>query len=209
MFSLQRLWGKEDRIFELLEESARQAQTSGHALLKFLQSPRATDTIDEFVLSRRAEKRIRADINLALSSSFSTPLEPEDIVALSIVLSKIPKNVQKIAERIFSATHLVQGVALDRQVVNLGKATDTVLMMIQELRKGSRLGKIKAQNDQLQAIEGEADKIMNDLVRELYTGSFPPVKVIFLKEIFELLEKVVDGCRDAGNVINQIVLKNS
>ena len=209
MFSLQRLWGKEDRIFELLEESARQAQTSGHALLKFLQSPRATDTIDEFVLSRRAEKRIRADINLALSSSFSTPLEPEDIVALSIVLSKIPKNVQKIAERILSATHLVQGVALDRQVVNLGKATDTVLMMIQELRKGSRLGKIKAQNDQLQAIEGEADKIMNDLLRELYTGSFPPVKVIFLKEIFELLEKVVDGCRDAGNVINQIVLKNS
>ena len=209
MFSLQRLLGKDDRIFELLEDSARQAQISGHALFKFLQNPRATDTMEDFVMAARAENRIRADINQALSASFSTPLEPEDIVALSVVLSRIPKTVQTIAERILSATHLVQDVALDRQVVNLGKATDTVLMMIQELRKGSKLGKIKVQNDQLQAIEGEADQIMNDLLRELYTGSFPPLKVVFLKEIFELLEKVVDRCRDAGNVINQIVIKNS
>ena len=209
MFSLQRLLGKDDRIFELMEDSARQAQISGHALFKFLQNPRETDTMEEFVMAALAENRIRADINQALSASFSTPLEPEDIVALSVVLSKIPRIVQKIAERILSATHLVQGVVLDRQVVNLGKATDTVLQMIQELRKGSKLGKIKAQNDQLQAIEGEADNIMNQLLRELYNGSFQPVKVVFLKEIFELLEKVVDGCRDAGNVINQIVIKNS
>jgi uncharacterized protein len=35
------------------------------------------------------------------------------------------------------------------------------------------------------------------------------VTVIMLKDLYELLEKVVDRCRDAGNVISNIHLKNS
>jgi hypothetical protein len=94
-------------------------------------------------------------------------------------------------------------------VVSLGKATDTVLKMIQELRGGTHLEEIKEHNDRLQTIEGEADKVINELLRDLYNGTHAPLKVIFLKDLFELLEKVVDRCRDAGNVINHIVLKNS
>jgi len=93
--------------------------------------------------------------------------------------------------------------------VSLGKATDTLLKMIQELRGGTNLECIKECNDKLQAIEGEADKTINELLRDLYNGAHSPLKVIFLKDLFELLEKVVDRCRDAGNVINHIVLKNS
>jgi uncharacterized protein Yka (UPF0111/DUF47 family) len=81
--------------------------------------------------------------------------------------------------------------------------------MIQELRGGTNLESVKECNDRLQAIEGEADNVINELLRDLYNGSYPAMKVIFLKDIFELLEKVVDRCRDAGNVINHIVLKNS
>jgi uncharacterized protein Yka (UPF0111/DUF47 family) len=43
----------------------------------------------------------------------------------------------------------------------------------------------------------------------LFSGKYDAVKVIVLKDLYELLEKVVDRCRDAGNVITQIVLKNS
>jgi uncharacterized protein Yka (UPF0111/DUF47 family) len=35
------------------------------------------------------------------------------------------------------------------------------------------------------------------------------VSVVALKDLYDLLEKVIDRCRDAGNVIVQIVLKNS
>ena len=69
--------------------------------------------------------------------------------------------------------------------------------------------KIKAHNDRLQVIEGEADKLMIELLRELYTSNHNPVQVVFLKDIFELLEKVADRCRDTGNVISHVVLKNS
>ena len=40
MFSLQRLLGKEDKFFDLLEASATEAQKSAYALLKFLENPK-------------------------------------------------------------------------------------------------------------------------------------------------------------------------
>jgi uncharacterized protein Yka (UPF0111/DUF47 family) len=33
--------------------------------------------------------------------------------------------------------------------------------------------------------------------------------VLALRDIYELLEDVVDRCRDAGNMVTHIVLKNS
>jgi uncharacterized protein Yka (UPF0111/DUF47 family) len=80
--------------------------------------------------------------------------------------------------------------------------------MVRELRAKSHLEKIKGQNDVLQKIEGDADDLILALLRELYGGTHDPVKVIILKDLYELLEKVVDRCRDTGNVISNIILKN-
>ncbi|MEW6161388.1 MAG: DUF47 family protein [Verrucomicrobiota bacterium] len=209
MFSLQRLLGKEDKFFDLLEASAEESRTSVHALYKFIKNPDELKSLDEFVTSRRKEKRITAEISEALCTTFVTALEREDIEALSVALYKIPKTVEKIAERILLAPNHLHGVDLTRQAQMIEKATDIVLTMIKELRKGVHLERIKSLNDQLQAVEGEADKLVLDLLQQLYTGRHEPIKVIFLKDLFELLEKVTDRCRDAGNVINHIVLKNS
>jgi hypothetical protein len=64
-------------------------------------------------------------------------------------------------------------------------------------------------NSRLQSIEGEADKLELDLLRELYQGDYAPKQIIFLRDLYELLEKVIDRCRDAGNIILQVVLKYS
>jgi uncharacterized protein Yka (UPF0111/DUF47 family) len=209
MFSLQRLLGKEDKFFDLLDASAKEAHKSAQALSKFLKDPSQAKSLDDFILSRRAEKRIADQISEALCTTFVTALEREDIEALSLALYKIPKTVEKIAERIMLAPQLVEGVNLARQVASIEKATQIVVVMIEELRGGANLEKVKAHNDELQVVEGEADKVVNQLLRELYNGHLPPLNVIFLKDLFELLEKVVDRCRDAGNVITHIVLKNS
>ena len=89
------------------------------------------------------------------------------------------------------------------------KAVDTVLTMIKELRRGVNLDLVRTHNNELQTVEGEADKLVLEFLGDLYSGKHDPVTVVFLKDLFELLEKVTDRCRDAGNVINHIVLKNS
>jgi uncharacterized protein Yka (UPF0111/DUF47 family) len=209
MFSLQRLMGKEDKFFDLLEASAQESRSSVQALIRFMKNPDELKTLDEFVMSRRKEKRINDEISEALCKTFVTALEREDIEALSVALYKIPKTMEKIGERILLAPNLFKGIDLTRQVTMLEKATDTLVTMIQELRKNVNLEKIRTHNDQLQVLEGEGDKLILEELKNLYSRSHDGIKVVFLKDIFELIEKVFDRCRDAGNVINHIVLKNS
>jgi uncharacterized protein Yka (UPF0111/DUF47 family) len=91
----------------------------------------------------------------------------------------------------------------------LEEATDVVLVMVKELRSGVNLKEIKEQNDRLQQIEGKADNLMLEALRSIYATDANPLRTIFLKDLFELLEKVFDRCRDAGNSVFQIVLKHS
>lgn len=209
MFSLQRFLGKEDRFFDLLEASAAEACTSVQALIGFMSKPDEIKSLDGFIQSRRNEKRITSQISEELCTSFVTALEREDIEALSVALYKIPKTIEKIGERILIAPHAIHGVPLTRQLQLIQEAATTVVTMIKELRHGVNLDLIREHNDHLQKVEGEGDKFVLELLRELYSGKHDPVKVIFLKDLVELLEKVTDRCRDAGNVVNQIVLKNS
>ena len=55
----------------------------------------------------------------------------------------------------------------------------------------------------------EADEVILAMLKELFSGRHDAIKVMALKDLYELLEKVIDRCRDTGNVITHIVLKNS
>ena len=91
----------------------------------------------------------------------------------------------------------------------LERATDIVLEMVKALRDGMDLERVKDLNEKLQYLESEADKHMMSLYKDLFSGQHEPIQVIALKDLYELLEKVIDRCRDSGNVISHIVLKNS
>ncbi|MBI4664545.1 MAG: DUF47 family protein [Verrucomicrobia bacterium] len=209
MFSLQRLLGKEDKFFDLLEASAQQARTSVQALIQFTKSTNQASSLDAFIQSRRKDKRITAEISEALCTTFVTALEREDIEALSNALYKIPKTVEKIGERILISAQHLREEDFSQHAPLMEQATETVVTMIKSLRHGMSLEQVRDQNDILQHIEGDADKLILELYKDLYSGRHDPLKVIILKDLYELLEKVVDRCRDAGNVIAQIVMKNS
>jgi len=61
----------------------------------------------------------------------------------------------------------------------------------------------------LQQLFGKGDRAIVALLQELYSGKYEPMTVIVVKDLYELIEKVIDRCRDAGNVVQQIVLKNA
>jgi len=209
MFSLQELFSPKDKFFDLLEASAEEARASVKALIHLIEDPRHVSSLEEFSASRRKEKQITGEISEAVCTTFVTALEREDIEALSQALYKIPKTVEKIGERIVLAPHLLAGVDLSRHAAMLDGATLSVTVMVTAMRKGWDIDEMRAHNAKLQAIEGEADRMMFDLLKQLYESKSEPLQALFLKDLFELLEKVIDRCRDAGNVINQIVLKNT
>jgi uncharacterized protein Yka (UPF0111/DUF47 family) len=209
MFSLQTIFGKGDKFYGLLEASADAARQSTRALIALLNAPVSTRSLDEFRLARRREKELFAQISEALVDTFVTALEREDIEALAGALYKIPKTVEKFAERYMLFADLLADVDFASRAAMLERATDVIVQMTSELRSGFRLDVMRDLNERMQSIESEADRLILDLYRDLFSSERDPAKLLLRKDLFELLEKAIDRCRDAGNVIYQIVLKNS
>jgi len=209
MFSLQRLLGKEDKFFGLLEASAQEARASVQALVRLSQNLEKPVVVEDFVYPRRKDKEITQEISAAVYSTFVTAIEREDIEDLSTALYKIPKTIEKFSVRVLIAPQHVRGIDFSAQIGLIDRATELVLELVKSLRGGMNLQKIKELNDKLQVVEGEADRHMGTLYKELFSGKYEPMQVLALKDLYELLEKVIDRCRDAGNVIAHVVLKNS
>ncbi len=209
MISLQKFFGKTDVFYDLLEASAEEARLSVQALTTLLSQSANDRSLETFILSRRKDKQITEKIDEALCRTFVSDLEREDVEALANAIYKIPKTVEKIAERIIIAPDRVQGVNFSKHLKMMQEAADTVIIIVQELRKKLHLEKVKDHNAKLQFIEGEADKLMLEMLGDLYSGKHECVSVIYLKDLYDLMEKVYDRCRDAGNVVSHIVLKYS
>lgn len=209
MFSLQTIFGKGDKFYGLLEASAAAAHESAAALVRMLEARQSAPSLDEFMLARRREKDLSAQISQELVNTFVTALEREDIEALSAALNKITKAIAKFAERYSLAADRLGDVDFHTRAALLEKAGEVIVQMVAQLRKGMNLETMKALNDRLQAIENEADRLLLELYRNLYDGRHDAIRILLLKDLFELLEKAIDRCRDAGNVVYQIVLKNS
>ena len=208
MATLQQLLGKDDRFFELLEASAHEGRQSVGALIRLVQNPSQVPNLDEFVVSRRNCKAITTEMDQELCTNFVTALEREDVEALSASLYRIPKSMEKIAERIQLVPSLLQGVDLSSQAKILEQAVVAVLQMIKAVRQGAKWTSVKEQNNALQVLEGDADKIVLKLLKDIYTCQHDAGRVVFLKDIYEMLEKAIDRCRDAGNILCGVVLKN-
>jgi len=209
MFSLQTIFGKGDKFYGLLEASADAARQSTRALIVMLNAPVSARSLDEFRLARRREKDLFAQIGQALVDTFVTAIEREDIEALSGALYKIPKTVEKFAERYVLFADRLADVDYASRAMLLEKATDVIVQMTSQLRRGFELDKMRDLNEHMQSIESEADRLILDLYRDLFDNERDPGRLLLRKDLFELLEKAIDRCRDAGNVIYQIVLKNS
>ena len=209
MFSLQTIFGKGDKFYGLLEASADAARQSARALIALSKQKTPNPSLDEFRLARRREKQIFNDISAELVNTFVTALEREDIEALSAALYKIPKTVEKFAERYVMFADRLGEVDYASRAVMLEKAADVIVQMTSQLRRGFQLDVMRDLNERMQSIESEADRLILDLYQDLFTNERDPAKLLLRKDLFELLEKAIDRCRDAGNVIYQIVLKNS
>src|SRR5438270_8553905 len=133
MFSIRKLLGHDEKFFDLLEASAQQADSSVHhlvALLAQLEHHEPLHSLDEFVTSRREDKRITQELTEQLCKTFITPLEREDIQALAAALYKIPKTVEKIGERILICPQDLHGRSFAKQVEFLDQAAEAVLAMV-------------------------------------------------------------------------------
>jgi len=73
MFSLQRIFGRADRFFELLEASSDEARRAAQAVRELIEAPESGHTLDRFIEFRKEDKRIREEISRMVCNTFITP----------------------------------------------------------------------------------------------------------------------------------------
>jgi uncharacterized protein Yka (UPF0111/DUF47 family) len=209
MFSLQTIFGKGDKFYGLLEQSAATAFESAQAMHELLTKPDRGAVMAAFAATRAREKELAAQISEGLVNTFVTALDREDIESLNSSLYKIPKTIEKFAERYEIVSARVVGVDFAQRAEVLLRSSEVVVEMVQELRRGLRIDRVKKLQDRLQALESEGDRMLLAPYRTLYVEGNDAMRAMLAKDLFELIEKAIDKCRDVGNVVYSIVLKNS
>jgi uncharacterized protein len=206
---LKKFFSKEDRFFRLLEASADEGRASVKALQQILQASSSRGALDVILQARDRERQIRTEIDVLLCEGAPMPLAPEDIEGLARALYRIPKGTKKFAERYVLCSARLSGTSFAQQAKMLEAATETVYRMVVALKNGSDVHNTKILNEALGKIEGEADKLLITTLDQLYRGRQNLVVAVMLKDLHELLERVFDRCRNAGNILLQIALKRS
>lgn len=209
MFSLQKLFSHDDKFFDLLEASADEALSLTRLLVELLRNRRESQPLDDFAKARGKDKLITEEIRRELVNTFVTGLEREDIEMLAYAIYRTCKTIEKFAERFNIAPHRLEGVDFAQQTKLIERAMATMNEMIAQLRKMPALEEMKALNDQMQAIESEADDVVLSLLAGVYSGKYDPIQAMMVRDLHDLLEKVIDRCRDAANAVTHIVMKNS
>jgi uncharacterized protein len=209
VFSLQRLVGGDGDFFTLLETSAELSVLSAKTLIEMLPQPGDAWSLNRFHEIRRKNQTVTDDIFKLLCRSFVTPLDREDLENLASALYRIPKTLEKFTDHLLASRSLLEQVNFSRQIPIIAQATDTLLEMVKDVPHSPETVRVKQQNDRLHQLEGEADRLLLDLIKDLFSGRYEPVKVVALCSLYELLEKAVDRCRDAGNVLFRMALKLS
>ena len=199
---------KNEKFFVLFKEMTANI-TQGAKLFKEM-----LDTFDDPVMSQKKIKEIEHkgdsqthEIVKKLNKSFVTPLDREDIYALSGALDDILDLIDACAQR-FVMYNVEQPTAASKELAFLIlKACQTLEGAVSLL--GGNLDDINKYCVEVNSLENEADRVCREAISQLFDEEKDPIQLIKWKEIYETMERASDKCEDAANILESVVLKNA
>ncbi|HEY3488775.1 MAG TPA: DUF47 domain-containing protein [Candidatus Deferrimicrobiaceae bacterium] len=198
-----------DQEFFVLFEKAGQNIHDGAAMLK--------DMLDNFEDVKEKARQIEEiehkgdtythDIIKKLNTTFITPIEREDILALASSLDDVIDLIHGAATRII----------LYKVTESTPEAKELGFLILKSTRELNRaIGLLSKQmvgiHDhcvEVNSLENEADRVCRDAIAHLFEHEKDPITILKWKEIYETLETATDRCEDAANVLESVAMKNA
>lgn len=212
MSFLAKLLPSEEKFYVLMRDLCAQASGSAVLLKEFTSKKPGNerDAIGARIAKSKAEsKELMARISREVSLSFVTPFDREDIQEFCGHLYRITKTMDKIRERLELHNILADEGDFSRQVELIVEESEAMHDIVEALtKKGSEktiIGKVAT----LHQLEAHGDEVLGQLLKNLFKGDRDIRDLILRKDVYDMLEKVLDRYRDASAVALQIVLKHS
>jgi uncharacterized protein Yka (UPF0111/DUF47 family) len=209
MFSLQRTLGRPREFFGLLEQSAVLGVESVTALRNTLTNRHQKPTLEPFAAARRKDKEVIVRLDTMLTQVFVTPIEREDLHAVANQLYRLPKTVEKFAERYEIGWEKVADYDFGLVAHMLESGAKIVVEMVEILRAGKGLAEIKALDARLSQIEADAGRVILDALRRIYEPGGDPLREIIAQDLYHILGDCLEVCRSIGRTLALVIHKNS
>mgnify|MGYP001609896298 CR=1 FL=1 len=203
------LMPKEEKFFEMLKEQSNNALESAKELKSF---------VDQYAQFDRKERKSRAQIIKNIEhkgdeithkiidelNNRAAPIDKEHAYKIAISLDEIIDLANTVAFRF-----VLFGVErIDKYITKL---VDIVLNAVGEVNKIiSDLRKPKGIKEHLAKIynlEKEADEIYHEALSELFHFYKNSIDIIKYKELYELLEKITDKCKEISRITEVVAFK--
>lgn len=210
---LARLIPKNERFFGFFKQAAEVSDQAAQALL---------DLVENFQDVERKVKNIRdiehqgddiaKRISEALTQTFVTPIDREDIVLLADRIDELTDTIEDAARRMWlyrvsQPTELTKTMA--KVIANQAKVLAQTMPMLEDLK----MGPIMIQKlQEVKRLEDEADALMDKASLEQFDGVTEVKQLIAAirwGEIYQLLEDASDRAQDVAKALEEIALKHS
>lgn len=196
-----------EKFFDLFKQSAQNALEGARALKAMLENydnPQASWKILkdlEHEGDRITHRTIRS-----LNQTFLTPIDAEDIHALTTALDNVMDAIEAAASRMVL-------FRIDRPTAEAKELCETIVNATEQLVKAvshmPRLDDIDEYCIEINRLENHADDIYRKAIGQLFENGTSPMDVIKWLDIYDILESATDRCEDVANTLETIGLKNS
>ena len=174
---------------------------------RFRDHPSSDVTQDQVKAFESAGDALTRDLINLLNTQYLTPFDRDDIYQLATEMDDVVDYLEEASDLLglygveMPTRHAVEQCALIVQACEqLAIACDNLKGM-----RGVQDALIR-----LKAFEDEGDRILRDALGALFRDErIDPLIVIRWKDIYEGLERALDACETAANVIANIVVKNA
>jgi uncharacterized protein len=202
-----RVLPKEERYYELFRGLVTAVAEGCELLVQFFAA--VNDPVATVAAMKAAERtgdEVTREINVMLGRSFVTPIDREDIHALATALADV-------LDAAYQAASYCEATGLGTADDHASALAATLLQCVRELA-----GAIEHLNDRdgigehcavVHRLETEADGRVVAALRALFSGAPDPLRVIRLKDVYDMLEGAIDRAEDAAIILEAIVRKNS
>jgi predicted phosphate transport protein (TIGR00153 family) len=140
----------------------------------------------------------------ALSKTFITPIDREDINTLTINIDRALDILNSISRKIeiYNIRKVPANVCAFADIIV--KITEQLDILIVRLQNKKAMSEVI---NKMHVLENEADELFHESMAELFSGNENPVHIIKFKEFYEHLETVVDAVDYVGKLVRGIKVK--
>jgi uncharacterized protein len=198
---------REERFYDMFAEDASNVLAAARTLETFFSTYDERERIAAQLreLEHRGDQ-LSHDIGHKLESTFVTPFDREDIIALISRLDDIIDLIEEVAD-----TCILYRISAPTPTAR--QQADIIAKQCVQLREA--IGHLRGMRGlepfwiEIHRLENEGDQIVRRAIADLFRDGEDPLEIIKWKDVYDLLENAIDTCEDAANVIERIVVKHA